>query len=177
LNIFIASVITLAAPVLWLGTLLGMPGNWGLLLLGVVVAYFTTNPTHQDIDFPALITLLVLAILGEIFEFVAGAAGVNQLGGSRRGTVLAVVGSLVGAIVGIFVGIPVPFIGSLIAAVFFGGLGAFGGAVAGERWDGKDWDLCIRIGWGALWGKLLGTLLKTICGTVMMVLLIYSVWF
>jgi hypothetical protein len=50
------------------------------------------------------------------------------------------------------------------------------GAVAGERWAGKEWDLSIRIGWGALWGKLLGTLLKTICGTAMMVLLLYAVW-
>jgi uncharacterized protein YqgC (DUF456 family) len=157
--------------------LLGLPGNWGLLVLGAAVAYFNTVETHQDVDFPAMITLLVLAIAGEIIEFLAGAAGVNQLGGSRRGTVLAVVGSLVGAIVGMFVGIPVPLIGSLIAAVLFGGLGAFGGAVVGERWAGKEWDLSIRIGWGALWGKLLGTLLKTICGTVMMVLLIYSVWF
>jgi uncharacterized protein YqgC (DUF456 family) len=177
LNYLIASVVTLVAPILWVCTLLGLPGNWGLLLLGAAVAYFNTVETHQDVDFPAMITLLVLAIAGEIIEFLAGAAGVNQLGGSRRGTVLAVVGSLVGAIVGMFVGIPVPFIGSLIAAVFFGGLGAFGGAVVGERWAGKEWDLSIRIGWGALWGKLLGTLLKTICGTVMMVLLIYSVWF
>lgn len=162
---------------LWVGTLLGMPGNWGLLALAAAVAYFTTGSTHNDIDSPALIALLVLAIAGEVIEFLAGAVGVNQLGGSRRGTLLAIAGSVVGAIVGLFVGIPVPFVGSLIAAVFFGGLGAFGGAVAGERWAGKEWDLCIRIGWGALWGKLLGTLLKTICGTVMMVLLIYAVWF
>lgn len=177
MNYFIASVVTLLAPILWICTLLGLPGNWGLLLLAGAVAYFTNPSTHQNIDAPALISLLVLAIAGEIIEFFAGAAGVNQLGGSRRGTVLAVVGSLAGAILGIFIGVPVPVIGSLIAAVFFGGVGAFAGAVAGERWAGKEWDLAIRIGWGALWGKLLGTLLKTICGTVMMVLLVYSVWF
>ncbi len=63
-----------------------------------------------------------------------------------------------------FVGIPVPIIGSLIGAVVFGGLGPLWSG-GGERWAGKEWDLSIRIGWGALWGKLLGTLLKTICGT------------
>jgi len=158
------------------GTLLGLPGNWGLVLVAGMLAYFAPDSMHVGIQLPTMLTLLTMAIAGEVIEFVAGAAGVNQLGGSRQGTVLAVVGSIVGAIAGMFVGVPVPIVGSLIAAVAFGGLGAFGGAVAGERWVGKEWDVSIRIGWGALWGKLLGTLLKTICGTAMMVLLLYAVW-
>lgn len=159
-----------------MGTLLGLPGNWGLVLAAGMLAYFAPDSMHVGIQLPTMLTLLTMAIAGEVVEFVAGAAGVNQLGGSRQGTVLAVVGSIVGAIAGMFVGVPVPIVGSLIAAVVFGGLGAFGGAVAGERWAGKEWDVSIRIGWGALWGKLLGTLLKSICGTAMMVLLLYAVW-
>jgi uncharacterized protein YqgC (DUF456 family) len=176
LNTVIASLVTLIAPLLWVGTLLGLPGNWGLVVVAGMLAYFAPDSMHVGIHLPTTLTLLTMAIAGEVVEFVAGAAGVNQLGGSRQGTVLAVVGSIVGAIAGMFVGIPVPFVGSLIAAVVFGGLGAFGGAVAGERWAGKEWDVSIQIGWGALWGKLLGTLLKTICGTAMMVLLLYAVW-
>jgi uncharacterized protein YqgC (DUF456 family) len=176
LNYVIASLVTIAAPILWVGTLLGLPGNWGLVALAVALAYFAPDSAHSDIHSPALISIVAMAIAGEVIEFIAGAAGVNQLGGSRKGTVLAVVGSIVGAVVGMLVGVPVPIVGSLIAALLFGGLGAFGGAVAGERWAGKDWDLSIRIGWGALWGKLLGTLLKTICGTAIMILLLYSVW-
>lgn len=176
MNIFIASVVSIVAPILWVGTLLGLPGNWGLAILAVALAYFVNDADHIDIHSPTVTAILVLAISGEVAEFLAGAAGVKQLGGSRRGAVLAILGSVVGAVAGVFIGVPVPIVGSLIAAILFGGVGAFGGAVAGERWSGKEWDASIRIGWGALWGKLLGTLLKTICGTVMLSLLLYAVW-
>ncbi len=176
LNTFIASLVTVVAPVFWVGTLLGLPGNWGLVALAAALAYFVNDAVHIDIHSPTVGAILALAVLGEVVEFGAGAAGVKQLGGSRRGGALAVLGSVVGAIAGIFIGVPVPVVGSIIAALLFGGVGAFGGAVAGERWSGKDWDVCIRIGWGALWGKMLGTVLKTVCGTVMLVLLLYAVW-
>ena len=176
LSYFIASLVTLVAPLLWIGTLLGLPGNWGLVILAVVLAYFAPETMHIDIHIATVAMLTFMAISGEIAEFAAGAAGVNQLGGSRRGAALAVVGSIVGSITGMVVGVPIPIVGSLVAALLFGGVGAFVGAVAGERWAGREWDASIQIGWGAVWGKLLGTLLKTICGTAMMALLIYAVW-
>jgi uncharacterized protein len=169
--------LSLLAAGSWVLTLLGLPGNWGLLGIAAITAYFTPEATYFDVSSTTVLLTLGLASAGEVVEFIAGAAGVNQLGGSRKGSVLALGGSVVGAIVGIFVGVPVPIVGSLIAAVLFGGLGAFAGAVAGERWDGKDWDLAMKIGWGALFGKLLGTLLKSICGTIMLVLLLVSFWY
>jgi uncharacterized protein YqgC (DUF456 family) len=173
---FVAILVSIAAPLFWVATLLGFPGNWGLVGLALLLVWLFPSTAWVGMEVPALVGVISLAAVGEVVEFFAGAAGVNQLGGSKRGTALAVVGSIVGAVAGMFVGIPVPIIGSLIGAVVFGGLGAFGGAVVGERWAGKEWDLSIRIGWGALWGKLLGTLLKTICGTACLVLLLYAVW-
>jgi len=177
LNYLVAILVSIAASIFWIGNLVGLPGNWGLVLMAAALAYLVTSEIHTDIHSPAMLSLLVLAIVGEAVEFFAGAAGVKQLGGSKKGGILAVCGSVIGAVVGMVIGVPVPIIGSLIAAVLFGCLGAFGGAVAGERWSGKDWNLSIRIGWGALCGKLLGTALKAICGTVMLVLLLIAVWF
>ena len=176
LHTFIASLVTVIAPLFWIGTLLGFPGNWGLVAIACALAYFVDDAVHIDIHSPTITSILLLGIAGEVMEFVAGAAGVQKQGGSRRGSALAIVGSVVGAVVGLFVGVPVPIVGSLIAALLFGGLGAFGGAVTGERWSGKDWDTSIRVGWGALWGKMLGTLLKTICGTAILTMLLYAVW-
>jgi len=175
-NYLIASFISVLAPVFWIGTILGLPGNWGLVAIAGTLAYFAPTAVHYHVDFTSVFGMLILAIVGEVVEFVAGAAGASQLGGSKRGTMLAIAGSVVGSIAGMFVGIPVPVVGSLLAALLFGGTGAFAGAVVGERWAGKDWRVSLQIGWGALWGKLLGTVLKTVCGTVMMVLLIVAVW-
>jgi uncharacterized protein len=169
-------LVSVLAPILWFGTLLGFPGNWGLVGLTLALAYFVDDPAHIDIHSPTLAAIVFLGITGEVLEFIAGAFGVQKLGGTRRGGALAILGSIIGAIVGLFVGIPVPILGSLIAALLFGGLGAFGGAVAGERWSGKEWYASMRIGWGALWGKLLGTILKTICGTAILALILYAVW-
>ncbi len=176
MNILIASFVSILATAFWIATLLGLPGNWGLVLLGGLIVYFVPESMHVAIGIPVLVTIVLAALIGELLEFLAGAAGVNQMGGSKRGAALALTGSVAGAIVGMFVGVPIPIIGSLIAALLFGGLGALGGAVAGERWAGKDWEQSFQIGWGALWGKLLGTLLKTICGSAMLVLLLLAIW-
>src|SRR2546430_16875774 len=55
-----------------------------------------------------------LAVLGEVLEFVLGAAGSRHAGGSKRAAALAIVGSLVGGIIGI--GIPGPVVGTLNGA-------------------------------------------------------------
>jgi len=176
LNLFIASLVSLIAPILWVGTLLGLPGNWGLAALALALWWFVADSLQVQIQSPTIAAILFLAIVGEVVEFFAGAAGAKQLGGSRRGSALAILGSIVGALAGLFIGVPVPVVGSVLAALLFGGLGAFGGAVAGERWCGKAWRESLLIGWGAFKGKMLGILLKSICGTVMMALLLFAVW-
>jgi uncharacterized protein YqgC (DUF456 family) len=114
-------------------------------------------------------TLVILAVLGEVLEFVASAMGVKKAGGSRRGALLAIVGSIIGGIVGMGVGIPIPVIGSLVAAVFFGAMGALVGAFLGESWKGRDFDSSVTIGKAAFVGRLLGTLAKVLVATLMVV--------
>lgn len=172
----LAPTLSFLATILWVLTILGLPGNWGLLILAAGLSFLTAESHALHVDMGAVVGILVLSIAGEIAEFFAGAVGVSKLGGSRKGTILAIAGSVIGAVAGLFLGIPIPVIGSLISAVALGGAGAFGGAVLGERWDGKDWPLSIRIGWGALWGKLLGTLLKLVCGTFALMVLLIAIW-
>jgi uncharacterized protein YqgC (DUF456 family) len=135
-------------------------------------------PDHRlDIGWVVVIVVLGLAILGEIIEFLAGAAGVAQTGGSRRGAVLALVGSVMGGILGIFVGLPIPLIGSMLAALLFGGLGALAGAMIGETWAGRNLEDSLRVGHGAFWGRLLGTLGKILLGSVMIAVVIAAIVF
>lgn len=170
------ALLSLVALVCWVLTLIGMPGNWGLVIVAGLAFYFAAPESAFHVSLPVWIGMLVVAGIGEILEFAASSLGVNKLGGSKKGAMLAVVGSILGAIVGMILGVPIPIIGSLVAAVVFGCFGAFGGAVLGERWDGKEWEEAIKIGWGAFWGRLFGTILKTLCGTILLIAVVVSVW-
>ncbi|MFO0871206.1 MAG: DUF456 domain-containing protein [Pirellulales bacterium] len=160
-------VLILVALLAWLATWAGLPGNWVIVV--AIASYLLLGPDtgRLALGWPTLTLAIVLALLGEILELVAGALGVAKAGGSRRSSVLALLGSLVGALVGLVVGVPVPLIGSLLAAVLFGGLGALAGAALGESWKGRSFDESLEVGKAAFVGRVLGTGAKILCGSLM----------
>jgi len=117
-----------------------------------------------------------LAVAGEVVEFLAGALGATRAGGSRRGAVMALGGSLAGGVFGMFAALPIPLVGPLVGAVLFGALGALAGAVLGEQWKGKDLDESLRVGHAAFWGRLLGTLGKALVGAVMVLVVLVTLF-
>jgi uncharacterized protein YqgC (DUF456 family) len=153
--------------VAWLLTLLGMPGNWLIVLAVAVYVLLMPEDLRVSVSWGVVVVLIVFAALGELLEFLAGALGVAKAGGSRRGAVLALLGSIAGAVVGLFVGLPIPVIGSMVAAVLFAGAGAFVGAVLGEQWKGRQLGESCRVGHAAFWGRVLGTVAKTAVGAAM----------
>ncbi|MBN2580301.1 MAG: DUF456 domain-containing protein [Pirellulales bacterium] len=153
----------------WLLTLVGLPGNWLMVAAVIVYALLIPQQSPAGLGWGVVAALVVLAALGELLEFLAGALGAAKAGGSRRGAVLALAGSMVGGIVGLFVGLPIPLVGSLLGAVLLAGAGAFIGAVVGEQWKGRSLDDSCRIGRAAFWGRLLGTAAKTAVGAAMVV--------
>ncbi len=154
----------------WVLTMLGMPGNWLIVVSAAIYAWAVPDTSRLGISWQAVAVLAGLAVLGEILELVAGALGVSKAGGSRRSAVLALFGSIAGAIVGMFVGVPIPVVGSLVAAVLFAGLGALAGAMLGESWKGRSLDQSLQVGHAAFWGRIFGTLAKVLIGTVMAVI-------
>ncbi len=159
-----------AATFCWALTLFGLPGNWLMLALAALYDWLAPGAAPH-LGWGFLIALAVLAVAGEVVEFVAGARGVSKAGGSKRGAALALVGSVAGACVGFFVGIPIPFIGSIVSALLFASLGAMAGAMIGEHWRGRPADHTWRIGKAAFWGRLFGTLGKALLGLVMIVVI------
>jgi uncharacterized protein len=140
---------------------LTLPGNW-LMLLSAVLYGWMTNWNYVAIY--TLIAMLVLATLGEIVEFLAAGRAATRIGGSRWGSIGAIVGGLIGAIflTGL---IPIPVVGTLVGVL----AGTFLGAAAGEWIAGKRVYDTIRIGAVATKGRLYGTLLKLMFGFVMFV--------
>lgn len=175
MDIVWAVLLVIASVVSWLLNLVGLPGNWLIVLCGGLYAQFGPAMGRTDIDFKIVITLAILALCGELIELGAGAVGTKKAGGSKRGAVLALIGSLIGGTLGLFVGSPIPVIGPIVAAVVFAGLGALAGAVLGERWKGRDLEESLRVGEAAFWSRLLGTLGKVLIGGVMLVLVLVAV--
>ncbi|MHB8902019.1 MAG: DUF456 family protein [Thermoguttaceae bacterium] len=174
ISFLLAVLLAMIVAVSWVATLLGMPGNW--LMVAVAAGYVLVAPSGSSaaMGWTTVAVLLVLALVGELFEFLAGAAGAVKAGASRRGVAFALAGSIAGGILGLFVGLPVPVIGSLLAAILFGGAGAFAGAVLGERRTGRSLDKSFKIGEAAFWGRLLGTLSKSVIGAIMVAVVLIA---
>jgi uncharacterized protein YqgC (DUF456 family) len=163
-----AVVLVLVLLVCWATNLVGMPGNWGMILAAAVYWWFMPPEIRVNFHWGVLIGMAVLALAGEILELAAGAAGATQAGGSKRGAALALVGSLAGGVLGLFVGLPIPVVGQIAAALIFASLGAMGGAMLGERWKGREFEEGLKVGQAAFWGRFFGTLGKLACGAVML---------
>ena len=148
-------------------TLLGMPGNWLMVAVTAVYASFVPAQSPAALGWKTVLVLLLLAALGEVVELLAGAMGTARAGGSRRGAVLALVGSLAGGLLGMFVGLPIPLVGPILAAVLFAAVGAMTGAILGELHSGRDVSASWRIAKLAFWGRLAGTAGKLLLGAAM----------
>jgi uncharacterized protein YqgC (DUF456 family) len=151
--------------------LVGMPGNWLIVITTAIVMWAQSGTEGRMFSVTTLVALTALAALGEVLEFAAGAVGASQAGGTRRGSIGALVGGIAGAIVGTML-IPVPVIGSIIGACG----GAFGGALIMEFSGGRSLDESLRSGIGAGKGRLVGTLVKIGVGAVMWLLAAVAVF-
>jgi len=145
-------------------TLLTLPGNWLMLGATIFVAWW-----WRDVGMFSpwtLVACAVLAILGEIIEFVSSAVGVNRVGGTKSASLGSLIGSVIGGIAGqIF--IPLPILGALIGLV----AGAAGGALIFELSGGGEWSFSARSALAAGLGRLVGTAGKFAVGLAMWVIL------
>lgn len=144
---------------------LTLPGAWVALLAAVICKLWRP----ELIEWSTIGVGAGIALAGEIIEIFASAAGAARAGGSRRGAIGAVVGSLLGAIVG------APFlllVGAIIGAV----LGAGVGAVIAERgFAGRTWRDSARIGTGAAIGRFWASVVKVGLAAVIALILTIAV--
>lgn len=160
----IASLLVLTCVAAWLLNLIALPGNWLAVLAMGMYAWLGPESGRAEIGLVPLALAFLAAVAGEIVEFAAGAVGASRAGASRRGTIMAIAGSMVGAIAGGIIGLPIPILGPVLAALLFGGLGATAGAMLAEWSDGKPWRENWRIGHAAFWGRTTGTFGKMLVG-------------
>ncbi len=157
---------------------IGLPGTWILIGLAVAVElldhHYLEGANPETYGWWAIGACGALALVGELVETLAGAAGTRAGGGSRRGMVGAMIGGIVGAILFTPL-IPIPVVGTLIGAL----VGTFAGAVIAERSheEPPDTQSTLTAAGGATLGRLLGTMGKAmIAATVWVVLSVGAFW-
>ena len=163
-----ALVLFLVAIVaLWCLNLIGLPGNWLIVLTCVV--WLLVGPERFAFSWGLVVALAVLAAIGEAVEFAASVVTTQKQGGSKTGATCSLGGSMIGGLAGAILGlpIPVPLVGSVVGSILFACGGAWAGAVVGEHWAGRSWDEAIPIGNAAFVGRLLGTVGKFTLGSAM----------
>lgn len=156
--VLFAAVLALVNLLGLLLTALGLPGNWLMVLCTALVAWL-----QQDAGMFSpwtLLTILGLAIVGEVLEFLSGLVGSKRAGGTWRGSTGAILGGILGALLGTAL-IPLPGLGTLLGAC----LGAFLGAVTLELAAGRALRFSVRAGRGAALGYGFGVLAKLGVGT------------
>ena len=139
--------------------ILGLPGLWLMVIAHAAYGWATGWNVH--VGWTSLIIITVLALLAELVEFLAGAAGSKAAGGSKRGMAGAIIGGIAGGILGspIF-----PIVGTIIGAV----LGAGAGAFLVEMGIGRSKEESTQIAIGAAKGRFIGIIGKSIFGIAML---------
>jgi uncharacterized protein YqgC (DUF456 family) len=164
-------LLLLAMAGAWFTNVFAMPGNWLIVGLAAIFAAIFPHVDGRGLHWLTVGIAAALALLGEIVELAAGAAGAKRSGASRRAMLLALAGTMIGSLLGAFAGVPIPIFGSMVGAVGGGALGAFVGAYIGETAIGRSSDQSLAAGKGALIGRLLGTAGKLLIGVVLFVVI------
>ena len=143
----------------------GLPGNFVILGASMLYGWYGG---FQEITVKIIIILIVLALAGELIEFLLGILGSKKYESSNR----AVVGSIIFGIIGAVMGAPFFFgIGAVVGAF----AGAFAGAIIVELSQGKNMDEALKSGWGAFIGRVAGTISKGAVGIAMIAVTVIAV--
>ncbi len=149
--------------------LVGLPGNWLMVAFTWLLAWWQWD--RHLFGLPVLIAIIALAAFGELMEFLSGAMAVRKSGGTKRGTVGAILGAIVFGIIGTAM-VPIPGIGSILGAC----VGAFLGAMGMELSSGRTTQESVRSGVGAGIGQFLGTSAKFIVGVIIWIMVTIAVF-
>lgn len=158
---FVAMLFAAVGALCVASIIFSIPGGWIMLGVALLIEWldqlYLPAGNQQTFNWWLLGMCAGLLGLGELLEFVAGAAGAKGGGGSKRGMVGALIGGILGAIF-FTVFIPIPVVGSLIGAVIGTFIGAVAGETSGER--AKTVRGSIRPALGATIGRVFGTMGK-----------------
>ncbi len=131
---------------------LALPGIWLMVAISGLCMWWQP----AIISWKAVLTLAILAAIAEVVEFLASAVGSKKLGGSKRGALGSIVGTMVGALGGTFL-IPIPVLGTIAGGIIGAGLGAL---VVERAIVQQTWKDSAKSGGGAAAGRAASIFIK-----------------
>ncbi len=150
--------------------LFGIPGNWLMVILTCLFAWWQWNT--GVFSGGTLVAIMILALMGELIEFLAGMIGARRSGTSWHGSIAAIVGAIVGALVGTFA-ISIPLVGTLVGASAGAGLAVW----VIETARGQSAEHSLRRAVHAGLGQILGTSSKIAVGVVIwLIIAVAAFW-
>jgi uncharacterized protein YqgC (DUF456 family) len=162
--LFVLLYIVLGAVMLT--TIVGVPGNWILVGVAVVIGLITG---FDSMNWWMILLCVGLAVIGEIIEAALGAVIIAGRGGGRWGVAGSVVGGFLGVVLGAGVAPP-------IGSVVLGFVGVFVGAVLGEYWKQRRVEPAMRIGFWSFVGRMAAITAKLAMGCGILVVIVMTTW-
>ncbi len=167
-----------------LATLVGLPGT--VLILANAVIFSAIHGFDKP-PWPVLVILLTISIVAETADNIFSALGTKTGGGSNRTSLWALIGGVAGAIVGANFSAILGALGLAggVAGIIFGVVlpplllamaGGFLAAYVYELRTGKESVEARKAGWGALVGRLAGVLSKAVLATIMVAIILVSIF-
>ncbi len=156
---------------LWLALVLfGLPGTWLMVIMTSLFAWWRWD--EGVFSGWTLIAVALLALAGELVEFLAGMVGARKTGASWGASIAGVFGALIGAVAGTAV-FPMPLFGTVIGACLGAGLAVW----AVEITRGEQPERSVERAVGAGVGKFFGIVGKFAVGIVIwLVIAVAAFW-
>ena len=156
--IYLWLILLILLNIVWLGLVFfALPGNW--LMVATTAIFAWLGPGEGIFSIYTFVVITLLALLGEVMEFFAGAGGAKKAGAGTKGAIGAICGAIIGAVLGTIF-IPILVLGTLLGSCFGAGLGAWIVELAG----GRRMRHSVYSGIGAGLGQFLGVSAKFAIG-------------
>lgn len=141
--------------------------DFGNLIIFIGCLVFALLTGFSVITLRFLIFLLVLYLLGELFEFLFTIIVAKRFGASNK----AIIGALVGGIVGAILGTALLGVGVILGSLF----GIFFGAFLIELMSKRDVRKSMKTGAGGVMGRIVSVGAKLLIGLIMIALVAYRI--
>jgi len=130
-----------------------------LIFLSALLYAFLTK--FENITGSIILILLIIAVVSQLLDYLAGVYGAKKFGASKWGMLGALLGGITGIIFGGFLGLIIgPFFGAILFEIILGK---------------KMFKESVKIGLGTLLGMLCGSLGKFIFAIMMVAIFIWSI--